>query len=239
MDASDAPTTPSADESIDAPAVVAPDTPEAELVLHLTESALETVGGLRDAEDDAAGLALRVEVTGVRGTDFTYDLGFDPVADALAEDAVTVQEGLTVWIPAGSVDRLKGATLDVPTREGQGGLVLRNPNRPDPLGMDGAIELDGTVEEKVTQLLDQHINPALASHGGFATLVKVEGTQAHITMGGGCQGCAVSAMTLRDGIQSAILERIPEITEVIDTTDHDAGENPFYEEAPAGGSPFA
>lgn len=240
MDATDAQTGPSPDEAVDtATAVVAQATPEADLVLTLTETALDTVRGLRDAEEDAAGLALRVEVTGVRGTDFTYDLGFDPVADAPPEDSVTVQEALTVWIPAGSVDRLKGATLDVPTREGQGGLVLRNPNRPDPLGMDGAIELTGTVEEKVSQLLDQHINPALASHGGFASLVKVEGTQAHITMGGGCQGCAVSAMTLRDGIQSAILERIPEITEVVDTTDHDAGENPFYEEVPAGGSPFA
>ncbi len=69
--------------------------------------------------------------------------------------------------------------------------------------------------------------------------MKVEDDKAHITMGGGCQGCAVSAMTLRDGIQSAILERIPEITEVVDTTDHDAGENPFYEEVPSGGSPFA
>lgn len=243
MDATDPQTTPSTDEVADATVAQqdppAADTPDAELVLRLTDSALESVRDLRDAEDDATGLALRVEITGVRGTDFTYDLGFDPVADAPPEDAVTVQAGLTVWVPADSVDRMKGATLDVPTREGQGGLVLRNPNRPDPLGMDDAIELTGTVDERVGQLLEQHINPALASHGGFATLVKVEGSQAHITMGGGCQGCAVSAMTLRDGIQSAILERIPEITEVVDTTDHDAGENPFYEEAPAGGSPFA
>jgi Fe/S biogenesis protein NfuA len=203
-----------------------------DLVLRLTETALATVVDLRDAEDDSDGLALRVEVTGVRGTDFTYDLAFEAVKDAKADDSVTVQEGLTVWIPAGSIDRLRGATLDVPSREGQGGLVLRNPNRPDPLGMDGSIELTGTVEERVTQLLDGHINPALASHGGFAQLVKVEGTAAHILMGGGCQGCAVSAMTLRDGIQAAILERVPEITEVVDTTDHDAGENPFYTDDP-------
>ena len=78
------------------------------------------------------------------------------------------------------------------------------------------------------QLLDQQVNPALASHGGVATLVKVEGSAAHIAMGGGRQGCAVSAMTLRDGIESAILANIPEITEVVDTTDHAAGENPFY-----------
>ncbi|NLV56663.1 MAG: hypothetical protein GXY13_13740 [Acidimicrobiales bacterium] len=206
--------------------------PDTELVLRLTETALAAVTDLRDAEDDADALALRVEITGVRGADFTYDLSFEPVAKADADDSVTVQEGLTVWIPAGSIDRLRGATLDVPSREGQGGLVLRNPNRPDPLGMDGEIELTGTVEERVVQLLDGHINPALASHGGSAALVKVEGSAAHITMGGGCQGCAISAMTLRDGIQAAILARVPEITEVVDETDHGAGENPFYTSDP-------
>lgn len=208
------------------------DTPVDQLVLRLTDEALTTVSGIRDAEDDPAALALRVEVTGVRGSDFAYDLAFEPAADAAPDDAVTVQGGMTVWIPAGSIVKLKGATLDVPSRDGQGGLVLRNPNHPDPLGMDGAIELTGSIEEKVTQLLDAHVNPALASHGGFAALVKVEDTAVHISMGGGCQGCAVSAMTLRDGIEKAIREQIPEVTEVIDTTDHDAGDNPFYTEDP-------
>ena len=59
-------------------------------------------------------------------------------------------------------------------------------------------------------------------------MVKVEGDTAYITMGGGCQGCAMSAMTLREGIESAILGAIPEITEVVDTTDHSVGENPYY-----------
>lgn len=208
------------------------DTPVDQLVIRLTDVALTTVVGIRDAEDEPDGLALRVEVTGARGSDFTYDLAFEPVADAAPDDSVTVQEGLTVWVPAGSVSKLTGATLDVPSREGQGGLVLRNPNRPDPLGMDGDIELTGTLDEKVKQLLDAHVNPALASHGGFAELVKVEDTRVFISMGGGCQGCAVSAMTLRDGIEKAILERIPEVTEVVDTTDHGAGENPFYAESP-------
>ncbi|HEX7133702.1 MAG TPA: NifU family protein [Iamia sp.] len=209
------------------------DTPVDQLVLRLSDDALATVTGIRDAEDEPDGLALRVEVTGARGTDFTYDLAFEPVADASPDDAVTVQGGMTVWIPAGSVAKLKGATLDVPSREGQGGLVLRNPNRPDPLGMDGgAIELTGTIAEKVKTLLDAHVNPALASHGGFAELVKVDDTAVHISMGGGCQGCAVSAMTLRDGIEKAIKEQIPEVTEVIDTTDHGAGENPFYTDDP-------
>ncbi len=84
------------------------------------------------------------------------------------------------------------------------------------------------VPERVEQLLREQINPALAAHGGFAELKGVEGEKVYVTMGGGCQGCAVSAMTLRDGIARSIKEAIPEVTDVIDTTDHDAGENPFY-----------
>ena len=101
----------------------------------------------------------------------------------------------------------------------QQGLVLRNPNRPDPLSGEH-LELTGTIDEKVRQLLDGQINPALALHGGFAALERVEGDNVYVTMGGGCQGCAVSAMTLRDGIARSIKEAIPEVTEVIDTTDH-------------------
>ena len=65
-------------------------------------------------------------------------------------------------------------------------------------------------------------------HGGFASLVKVEDDKVFVTMGGGCQGCAVSAMTLGEGIARSIKEAIPEVSEVIDTTDHDQGENPYF-----------
>jgi Fe/S biogenesis protein NfuA len=201
-------------------------------VLTVTDDALETILGIRAAEEDGATLALRVEITGSRGSDYTYDLAFEPLAEATEDDAVYEQGELPVWIPAESIDKLMGATLDLPGVPGQGGLVLRNPNRPESSGMSplvaGDIELTGDTADKIRQLLDQQVNPALASHGGFATLIGVDGDKAIVTMGGGCQGCAVSAMTLRDGIERAIKEHVPEITEVIDGTDHSAGENPFY-----------
>ena len=65
-------------------------------------------------------------------------------------------------------------------------------------------------------------------HVGDISQARVEDTVVYVTMGGGCQGCAVSAMTLRDGIARSIREAIPEVTDVVDTTDHDAGENPYY-----------
>jgi Fe/S biogenesis protein NfuA len=189
-------------------------------VLTVTDDALETIVGLKAAEEDGATLALRVEITGARGSDYTYDLAFEPLGEAAEGDAVYQQGDLSVWIPADGIP-------------GQGGLVLRNPNRPDPFGGaspfdTGSLELTGDTAEKIRQLLDQQVNPALASHGGYATLIGVDGEKAIVEMGGGCQGCAVSAMTLRDGIERAIKENVPEITEVVDATDHGAGENPYY-----------
>lgn len=199
------------------------------MVLTVTEPAQEKILELRAQEDEPDGLGLRIEVTGVRGVEYTYDLGFDPIAEAdtTAGDVVEEQGGLSVIIPAESVDSLQGATLDLPTTNGQAGLVLRNPNRPDPLS-GSHLELTGTAAERVEQLLEQQINPALAVHGGYAALDRVEDETAYVTMGGGCQGCAVSAMTLREGIARSIQEAIPEVNEVVDVTDHALGENPYY-----------
>jgi Fe/S biogenesis protein NfuA len=199
-----------------------------EQVIKVTDAALEKILELLRAEDEPETLGLRIEVTGVRGADFTYDLAFEPLADNEPDDVVHEARGLTVSVPADSVDKLRGATLDLPSNADQGGLVLRNPNRPRTPQLGEAIELTGTPEEKVRQLLDAQVNPAIAAHGGYASLVRVEGTAAHIVMGGGCQGCAMSALTLREGIEAAILANVPEITEVVDDTEHAAGENPFY-----------
>ncbi len=196
-------------------------------ILTVTDVAVTKILELREAEDEPDGLALKVSVTGIRGPEYTYDLTFEPVAEATETDIVYAQGPLSVLVPADSMDALQGATLDLPGTDGQGGLVLRNPNRPDPLaGVD--LDLTGSTAEKVQQLLEQQINPGLAAHGGFAELKGVEGEKVYVTMGGGCQGCAVSAMTLREGIAASITSAIPEITEVVDVTDHDAGQNPYY-----------
>jgi Fe/S biogenesis protein NfuA len=199
-----------------------------DVILAVSDDAMTTVLGIRAEEPEPEALGLRVEVTGSKGSEYTYDLCFHELA-AVAEDDVTYVVGeLTVVIPADSVDALRGAELDLPRSAGQGGLVIRNPNRADPLaGIQ--IELTGDIAEQVAQLLEQSVNPALASHGGYATLVGVdEDNNVYVTMGGGCQGCSASAATLKDGIRSSIMEHIPEVREVIDATDHAAGENPFY-----------
>lgn len=197
-------------------------------VLILTDAARAAVLDIRAADEDADTLGLRVEVTGARGVDYTYDLALEPLSEQADDDHVYEKDGLTVIIPAPSVPALTGATLDIPANAAQGGLVIRNPNRPNPLGDLGQLELTGDAANKIRTLLAERINPSLASHGGYAELVGVEGDRAFVTMGGGCQGCAMSAATLREGISRAIRDAIPEISEVVDTTDHDQGENPYY-----------
>ena len=198
-----------------------------EVVLAVTEEAAAKVLEVRAGEESPESLALRVEIVGVSGVDFTYDLSFEAIADAAPDDISYESGGLALMVPADTVDRLRGSTLDLPSNPVQGGLVIKNPNRPDLL--DGKqLELSGTSAEKLQQLLDQQINPSLAAHGGYAELLGVDGATAYITMGGGCQGCSMSAATLREGITVMIGQAIPEITDVIDATDHSAGENPFY-----------
>ena len=203
------------------------ETPEG-AVMSITPEAMEKVIEVRAEEEESEELALRISVTGIQGIDYSYDLAFIHLKDLTDSDLQWETNGLTIVVPEDSHTQLVGATLDIPSNSAQGGLVIRNPNRPNPLGDIEHLELTGDIPERVQQLLEQRINPALASHGGFATLIGVDGPKAYITMGGGCQGCAMSQATLTEGIQSAILEAIPEITEVIDSTDHASGSNPFY-----------
>ena len=197
-----------------------------DVIVAITDDALERIAEVRAGEDDPDALVLRMAINGINGVEYAYDLSFDPIADADEADAQYAQGGLPVIVPAGSIEQLTGATLDIPAGGGPG-LVLRNPNRPDPLS-GKHLELTGTIAEQVEQLLTEQVNPALAAHGGFAALKGVDDTVVYVTMGGGCQGCAVSAMTLRDGIARSITESIPEVTEVVDVTDHASGETPYY-----------
>ncbi len=201
-----------------------------EPVISVTDEALAQILELKAKETDGDDLCLRIEVVGTQGVDYLYDLAFATLDEATEGDSVAITGDLPVIVPAASVAKLMGATLDLPSGD-QAGLVLRNPNRPNPLAGE-EIDLSGTTDEKIRQLLEQSINPALASHGGFAVLERTEesdeGITAVVTMGGGCQGCAVSAITLREGIEAAIKEAIPEVTQIVDGTDHAAGENPYF-----------
>lgn len=213
--------------STEAPATATGAAGETELILDVSDEALKQVFEILAEEPDSEELGLRVRIVGVDGIDYAYDLAFELATDF--EDDVTYKVGdLLIMVEPDSVERLTGAVLDLPSNPLQSGLVIRNPNRPRLIQDTSSIELSGSIEEKVAQLLEQQINPALAAHGGWVSVDRVEGTEVFLEMGGGCQGCALSAATLRDGVTVMIAELIPEVTEVIDITDHGAGEMPFF-----------
>jgi Fe/S biogenesis protein NfuA len=104
----------------------------------------------------------------------------------------------------------------------------------DPL--TGALELKTSynpdadpLAQAVQELLDREINPAVASHGGYIGLLDVADGVAYVQMGGGCQGCGLAEVTLSQGVRTTILERFPELHDVVDTTDHAQGANPYYQ----------
>ena len=148
---------------------------------------------------------------------------------------------LTVVIPAGSAERLTGATLDMSRDLLKPGLAIKNPNRPpgaqSPSPAVGAPyaakvgDLTGDVAQRILQVLENQINPSIASHGGRADLVAVEDDTVYLRLSGGCQGCGMASVTLGQGIEVAIKDNVPEILNVVDVTDHAQGANPYYEAA--------
>lgn len=149
-----------------------------------------------------------------------YDFLLIEAEEAQNGDIIHDAGGFTVVVDAESAPRLEGRTVD----HGLGGFALRNPSFEPPEG--GYTDAD--LGARVKQVLDERINPGIASHGGEIALVDVRDNTAFIEMRGGCQGCAMSRVTLRQGVERMLRETVPEILAIQDITDHAAGENPFY-----------
>jgi len=206
-------------------------------VLRLTAQALGEILALRDAESAPESLALCVEISGTRDDAYTYDMYFQPTSDAAPGDWINSLDGLALIVPGQSVERIRGSVLDLsPDADGGGGMVIKNPNRPPPARRSPAMtgpppDLSGDVAQRLLQVLNEQINPAIAAHGGRADLVAVEDDTAYLRLSGGCAGCGMAAVTLSQGIEVAIRESVPEIVNIVDVTDHASGTNPYYEAA--------
>ena len=205
-------------------------------VVTLTPEAYKVVRDAIEQEPDPANLALWLEVRGVQAGSFVYDLYFQATSDAGEGDVRHAQEEIEIVIPAASIENLRGARLEY-SEEGGGGLVLVNPNLPTPEEAAPGVPpevlaagIAGPLALRVVAVLEQAVNPSIASHGGRADLVALneEDGTAYLRLSGGCQGCAMSQMTLRQGIETTLLEEVPQLTRVLDVTDHGSGENPFY-----------
>ena len=202
-----------------------------EPIIEITPAAIQKILEYRAEEPGDEEYGLLIEITGVRGNQFAYDLSFVPLADREDTDHLHYHGDLPVIIAQKDESNLKGAALDMSRDLLNPGMVMNNPNTPSPMIAPQLGELEGTVEERVRIVLDQHINPSIAAHGGAAELVAVEADVAYLRLMGGCQGCGLAAVTLRQGIERALVSAIPEINSVADITDHAAGDSPYYQTA--------
>lgn len=171
---------------------------------------------------DAPGLRMSVEHGGTPAAD--CQLSFCEVGDQPDGDRALEFEGFTFFVDSGSVDYLEDAVIDYREENLGGELTIKAPNLK---GREPGA--DAPLEERVAWLLDAEINPMVAQHGGRVALVEVnDSNEVVLQFGGGCHGCGMVDVTLKQGIESTLKERIPEIAGVRDATDHSTGTNPYY-----------
>ncbi len=145
-------------------------------------------------------------------------LAFIKGADKLPDDIAVASEGFEIYIDGDSQQNLEDAMIDFnPTHGFTARNVIKADNREE-----------GSPAQKLQAVLDEHINPAVAAHGGRVTLLDVRNNTAYVEFGGGCQGCGMVNVTLKQGVEVVVKEFVPEIEAVVDVTDHAGGTNPFY-----------
>ena len=186
-------------------------------LLTVTPDARAKIDSVRSSNDFLDAL-LRVKVAGRSGPRLQYEIALEDPRDRSDADVAVDLDGLTVVVDADSADQLAGSTIDLDASITGGGLRVDNPNEgwKDPLA------------RAVQAVLDTRINPGVGGHGGMVSLVDVRDGKAYMRFGGGCQGCAAVDVTLKAGVEAALAQAVPEITAVVDVTDHAAGENPYY-----------
>ncbi len=186
-------------------------------MIEITETAEKIIKDLLQ-DESKSGMSLRMQIVGRGPGGFQYAVRFVPEEDQAADDKAVQFDGFKILVDPETAPNLKDSTLDYKEDDFQRGFLIDNPN---PVWKD-------STAQAVQELLDTKINPGLASHGGFVALLDYKDDTAYITFGGGCQGCGLVDVTLKEGVEVAIREALPQVKKVLDTTDHTTGKNPFY-----------
>ena len=195
-------------------------------MLTFTDRAREMIRSFMEQSEGELG-ALRISMDGSPLAP-RFELTLVQEAERKAEERSFDSGDFTVLIAEAQVERLEGATVDFIEHAHESGFEVRP--RPGALEPTPSATSTGPMAEKVTQLLNDEVNPAIAAHGGVITLVDVKDTEIYLEMSGGCQGCAMSRLTLRQGVERMLRQAIPEITAVHDATDHEEGSSPYYQQ---------
>jgi Fe/S biogenesis protein NfuA len=176
------------------------------------------------AAEGRPGSGLRVTVHNAGTAEPEFALNFVDPGKAREQDRVVDVGQVHVHVDEGHVEHLDGASIDFVETLSEAGFKIDAPNA-------GIAKPSGPVAEAVQKVLDEQVNPAVAMHGGHVALVAIESETAYLKFGGGCQGCGMINVTLKQGVERVIFDAVPQITRVMDVTDHAAGSNPYYQPA--------
>ncbi len=176
------------------------------------------------SQQDISGLGIRVRAVHAGTPKADCQLEFCEPVD-LAGDEWTIEcEGFLLYVEAASVPYLDGAEVDFQTNATGGVLTIRAPRIKGEVPGEGA-----SVVERIRYVIESEINPRIAAHGGRVSLVEVNAAgEVLLRFGGGCHGCGMADVTLKQGVEKTLRERVPEVTAVRDATDHASGANPYY-----------
>lgn len=139
------------------------------------------------------------------------------------DDEQLVLDGFIAYLDQPSLPFLEDAVVDYVADKLGGQLTIKAPKAKQP-----TVAFDGPMEQQIVEILTAEINPSLASHGGEVRLIRLEEEVAILQFGGGCQGCSAVDMTLKDGVEKTLMDRIPELKGVRDVTDHSQRDNAYY-----------
>jgi Fe/S biogenesis protein NfuA len=192
-------------------------------MINITDTAQQYFHRLIEQQDDED-LALRISVNHAGTPGASCDLQFCPGGHNMPDDLELDFNGFKMYVARASEQWLEKAEIDFEEDATGGQLTIKAP------GIKGSEPgKEASLEDRVAWLLETEINPALASHGGRVALVEITAEkEVVLQFGGGCHGCGMADVTLKQGIEQTLTRNIPEITAVKDATDHQSGTNPYY-----------
>ena len=190
-----------------------PDLPQ----LEVTERAAQRIRQFRERQGHPEAW-VSISPGGLQGDRLQYTFSLVEPGDPRPDEVLVAgTEDITFVAPRVISRHVVGARVDADPMSGA--LELQTDYDPDSDPLASAVQ----------RLLDEEINPAVAAHGGYIGLLDIADGVAYVQMGGGCQGCGLAEVTLSQGVRTAILERFEQLHDVVDTTDHAQGTNPYYQ----------
>ena len=191
--------------------------------MNITPSAQEYLADLlSNQEEDTTGIKIFVSEPGTPRAETCIAYAKD---DEDFSDYKIIEEfEFSLYLEEKSIDFLKDAEVDYSPDKFGGTLTIKAPNAKLP-----QISAEASIEDKINYVLYSEINPGLASHGGEVSLIEVVNEEtAILQFGGGCQGCGMVDLTLKDGVEKTLLEQVEGLKNVKDVTDHSYRENAYY-----------